>query len=82
MLSRLPYLNFDFEYDTPECEDPPTHKNPELYREWVMGYFKYLAPDFFDWLEDSNLEEYVLGDDTAKYCRDIGIPTFEEWRNL
>lgn len=53
--------------------------DPKEYREWLTGYFEPLSEDFFGWLEDINLEEYVLGDDTRKYCLDKGIPTFEEW---
>lgn len=56
-----------------------TKHDPQQYREWMTAYFKVLAPDFFGWLEDINLEEYVTGDDTAKYCRDKGIMPFEEW---
>lgn len=79
MLSRLPPLNFDYEYDTPPLREAPDRHDSKLQREWLIAYFSQLAPDFLGWLEDPNLDEYVTGDDTAKYCLDAGIPTFEDW---
>ena len=55
--------------------------DPALYREWLLSNIKELADDFFGWLEDDNLEEYCLGGDTAKYCRDKGVRSFEDWLN-
>lgn len=53
--------------------------NPKIYQNWVIAYLFVLKSDFFGWLEDQNLEEYCLGDDTVKFCQDHGIPSFEEW---
>lgn len=55
--------------------------DPEQYRRWLTSFFRELAPDFFGWLEDINLEEYCLGDDTRKFCLDKGIVPFETWAN-